>query len=101
VICSTSGCTSNSYGAGEDGKEREAISQYYFATDLQYKQSDTAWTNPRGVQADCEADQEMEADVEKIRGMLEDNVGHSGAVSDCEFEIFHEIYSAAAHARPL
>lgn len=75
------------------GKKREALSQYYFATDLHYKQL--------GVQPSKEiravyklivqADQEMEADIEKVQGMLEGEDDGTGAFV-CEYEIFREIY---------
>lgn len=75
------------------GKKREALSQYYFATDLHYKQ---LGIQPSGeiravYKLIVQADQEMEADVEKVQNMLEeDKDGHGAFV--CEYEIFKEIY---------
>ena len=75
------------------GKKREALSQYYFATDLHYKQL--------GIQPSEEirslyklivqADQDMEADIEKIQTAIEDEDEQAGAFV-CEYEIFKEIY---------
>ena len=75
------------------GKKREALSQYYFATDLHYKQ---LGIQPSGeiravYKLIVQADQEMEADIEKVQNMLEeDKDGHGAFV--CEYEIFKEIY---------
>ncbi len=75
------------------GKKREALSQYYFATDLHYKQ---LGIQPSGeiravYKLIVQADQEMEADIEKVQNMLEeDTEGHGAFV--CEYEIFKEIY---------
>ena len=75
------------------GKKREALSQYYFATDLHYKQL--------GVQPSEEiraiyklivqADQNMEADIEKVQSTIEEEDEMGGAFV-CEYEIFKEIY---------
>lgn len=75
------------------GKKREALSQYYFATDLHYKQM--------GVQPSDEiraiyklivqADQDMEADIEKVQATIEEEDEMGGAFV-CEYEIFKEIY---------
>ena len=75
------------------GKKREALSQYYFATDLHYKQ---LGIQPSGeiravYKLIVQADQEMEADIEKVQGMLEENDASMGAFV-CEYEIFKEIY---------
>ncbi len=75
------------------GKKREALSQYYFATDLHYKQL--------GIQPSEEiraiyklivqADQDMEADIEKVQHTIEGHDEQGGAFV-CEYEIFREIY---------
>ena len=75
------------------GKKREALSQYYFATDLHYKQL--------GIQPSEEiraiyklivqADQDMEADIEKVQNAIEEEDESEGAFV-CEYEIFKEIY---------
>ena len=75
------------------GKKREALSQYYFATDLHYKQL--------GVQPSEEiraiyklivqADQNMEADIEKVQSTIEEEDEMGGAFV-CEYEFFKEIY---------
>lgn len=75
------------------GKKREALSQYYFATDLQYKQ---LGIQPSGeiravYKLIVQADQEMEADIEKVQGMLEEDSESYGAFV-CQYEIFKEIY---------
>jgi DNA-binding SARP family transcriptional activator len=75
------------------GKKREALSQYYFATDLQYKQ---LGIQPSGeiravYKLIVQADQEMEADIEKVQGMLEEDSDSYGAFV-CQYEIFKEIY---------
>lgn len=75
------------------GKKREALSQYYFATDLHYKQ---LGIQPSGeiravYKLIVQADQEMEADIEKVQGMLEEDTDMHGAFV-CEYEIFKEIY---------
>ena len=75
------------------GKKREALSQYYFATDLHYKQ---LGIQPSGeiravYKLIVQADQEMEADIEKVQGMLEEDDASMGAFV-CEYEIFKEIY---------
>ena len=75
------------------GKKREALSQYYFATDLHYKQ---LGIQPSGeiravYKLIVQADQEMEADIEKVQGMLEEDSDMHGAFV-CEYEIFKEIY---------
>lgn len=75
------------------GKKREALSQYYFATDLHYKQ---LGIQPSGeiravYKLIVQADQEMEADIEKVQGMLEEDDASQGAFV-CEYEIFKEIY---------
>ncbi|MDO4572905.1 MAG: BTAD domain-containing putative transcriptional regulator [Clostridia bacterium] len=75
------------------GKKREALSQYYFATDLHYKQLGVQPSEEiRGVyKLIVQADQEMEADIEKVQSMLEEDEATSGAFV-CEYEIFKEIY---------
>ena len=75
------------------GKKREALSQYYFATDLHYKQ---LGIQPSGeiravYKLIVQADQEMEADIEKVQNMLEEDTDGHGAFV-CEYEIFKEIY---------
>jgi len=75
------------------GKKREPLSQYYFATDLHYKQ---LGIQPSGeiravYKLIVQADQEMEADIEKVQGMLEEDDASMGAFV-CEYEIFKEIY---------
>ncbi|MEA5047568.1 MAG: BTAD domain-containing putative transcriptional regulator [Eubacteriales bacterium] len=75
------------------GKKREALSQYYFATDLHYKQ---LGIQPSGeiravYKLIVQADQEMEADIEKVQNMLEEDKDGQGAFV-CEYEIFKEIY---------
>jgi DNA-binding SARP family transcriptional activator len=75
------------------GKKREALSQYYFATDLHYKQ---LGIQPSGeiravYKLIVQADQEMEADIEKVQAMLEEDTATHGAFV-CEYEIFKEIY---------
>ena len=75
------------------GKKREALSQYYFATDLHYKQLGVQPSEEiRAVyKLIVQADQEMEADIEKVQSMLEEeDDGHGAFV--CEYEIFREIY---------
>lgn len=75
------------------GKKREALSQYYFATDLHYKQLGVQPSEEiRAVyKLIVQADQEMEADIEKVQGMLEAEDDGRGAFV-CEYEIFKEIY---------
>ncbi len=75
------------------GKKREALSQYYFATDLHYQQ---LGIQPSGeiravYKLIVQADQEMEADIEKVQNMLEEDTDSHGAFV-CEYEIFKEIY---------
>ena len=75
------------------GKNREALSQYYYATDLQYKQL--------GVQPSEEirsiyklivaADQQMENDIDDIQKSIEEEDVTGGAFI-CEYEIFKDIY---------
>ncbi len=75
------------------GKNREALSQYYYATDLQYKQL--------GVQPSEEirsiyklivaADQQMENDIDDIQQSIEEEDVAGGAFI-CEYEIFKDIY---------
>ena len=75
------------------GKKREAISQYYFVSDLTGRQL--------GIQPSAElkamykqlvrADTEMDADIEKVQAMLEENDDDKGAFV-CQYEIFCEIY---------
>ncbi len=75
------------------GKKREALSQYYFATDLHYKQLGMQPSEEiRAVyKLIVQADQEMEADIEKVQSMLEGEDDGYGAFV-CEYEIFREIY---------
>lgn len=75
------------------GKKREALSQYYFATDLHYKQLGVQPSEEiRAVyKLIVQADQEMEADIEKVQNMLEEEDAGTGAFV-CEYEIFREIY---------
>ena len=75
------------------GKKREALSQYYFATDLHYKQ---LGIQPSGeiravYKLIVQADQEMEADIERVQTMLETDVDDHGAFV-CEYGIFKEIF---------
>ena len=75
------------------GKKREALSQYYFATDLHYKQLGVQPSEEiRSVyKLIVQADQEMEIDIEKVQAMLEEDEETSGGFV-CEYEIFKEIY---------
>lgn len=75
------------------GKKREALSQYYFATDLHYKQLGVQPSEEiRSVyKLIVQADQEMEVDIEKVQATLEEDEEGSGAFV-CEYEIFKEIY---------
>ncbi|MEG1756288.1 MAG: BTAD domain-containing putative transcriptional regulator [Clostridia bacterium] len=75
------------------GKKREAFSQYYFTTDLYAKQTDAQPSEEiRSVyHMIVQADQEMEADIEKVRGSLEKEDSGVGAFV-CQYEIFNEIY---------
>ncbi len=75
------------------GKKREALSQYYFATDLHYKQLGVQPSEEiRAVyKLIVQADQEMEADIEKVQIMLSEDEDRYGAFV-CEYEIFKEIY---------
>lgn len=75
------------------GKKREALSQYYFATDLHYKQ---LGIQPSGeiravYKLIVQADQDMEADIERVQTMLETDVDDHGAFV-CEYGIFKEIF---------
>ena len=75
------------------GKKREALSQYYFATDLHYKQLGVQPSEEiRSVyKLIVQADQEMEVDIEKVQATLEEDEEGYGAFV-CEYEIFKEIY---------
>jgi len=75
------------------GKKREALSQYYFATDLHYKQLGVQPSEEiRSVyKLIVQADQEMEVDIEKVQATLEEDEEGFGAFV-CEYEIFKEIY---------
>lgn len=75
------------------GKKREALSQYYFATDLHYKQLGVQPSEEiRSVyKLIVQADQEMEVDIEKVQATLEEGEEGYGAFV-CEYEIFKEIY---------
>lgn len=77
----------------KSGKKREALSQYYFATDLHYKQLGVQPSEEiRSVyKLIVQADQEMEADIEKVQSMLSEDEESYGAFV-CEYEIFKEIY---------
>ena len=75
------------------GKNHEALSQYYYATDLQYKQfgippSEELRTLYKMI---MQADQQTENDIDAIQQAIEmeDNLG--GAFV-CEYEIFKDIY---------
>ena len=75
------------------GKKREALSQYYFTTELHSKQpgaqpSEEIRSMYRMI---VQADQEMESDIEKVRGLLEQEDAGVGAFV-CQYEIFSEIY---------
>jgi len=80
-------------GLVKAGKKREALSQYYFATDLHYKQLGVQPSDEiRAVyKLIVQADQEMEVDIEKVQAMLEEDEEDYGAFV-CEYEIFKEIY---------
>ena len=75
------------------GKKREALSQYYFTSELHDKQpgsqpSDELRSAYRMI---VEADQEMETDIEKVRLSLDREDDSAGAFV-CDYEIFDEIY---------
>lgn len=75
------------------GKKREALSQYYFATDLHNKQPGAQPSEEiRAVyRMLVQADQEMETDIENVRHWLEEDDTATGAFI-CQYEIFKEIF---------
>lgn len=75
------------------GKKREVLSQYYFATDLNYKQLGVEPSEEiRAIyKLIVQADQNMEADIEKVQQTIEQE-DETGGAFVCEYEIFKEIY---------
>ncbi len=75
------------------GKNREALSQYQFTSDLHYKQ--LGIQPPEEIRALYKTiiknDQEMEADIDDIQVGIENEDETKGAFV-CEYEIFKDIY---------
>ena len=75
------------------GKRREALSQYYFATDLHYKQLGVQPSEEiRAVyKLIVQSDQEMEVNIENVQAVLEEEEETTGAFV-CDYDIFKDIY---------
>lgn len=75
------------------GKNREALSQYYYATDIQYKQLGVPPSDEIKAlfKLIIRSDQEVEKDIEKIREGIQERKAEGAFV--CEYEIFKNIYN--------
>ena len=74
------------------GKKREALSQFYLTSDLHDKLSGVSAQDIRSAyKMILQADTEMEADIERVQAMLEEEPRQKGALV-CQYEIFKEIY---------
>ncbi len=75
------------------GKNHEALSQYYYVTDLQYKQFGTPPSEELRTlyKMIMQADQQTENDIDAIQQAIEMEDTLGGAFV-CEYEIFKDIY---------
>ena len=74
------------------GRKREALSQYDFTSDYTSKREGGPSEDIRNAyRMIVQADSEMEADIEKVQSMLENEPEEQGALV-CQYEVFKEIY---------